>query len=236
MAIEGKDPIRIAASLMCCDLLHLQEEVVKLEAAGVDWLHIDVMDGCFVPNFAMSCREVELLRGATRLPLDVHLMIEHPEGFIDHFSRAGADLITVHVEACRHVHRTLQLIRSTGAKAGLAVNPGTPMEMLREVLDTLDLILIMAVDPGFAGQKFLPATISKVRRTKEWLDAMGYGHISLEVDGAIDTGTIPPLYAAGARIFVGGTAGLFRKDRNFAAAMDRLRRCIATGRTSQPGE
>jgi ribulose-phosphate 3-epimerase len=210
----------IAPSILAADLGRLAEEVAEVEAAGADWIHVDVMDGCFVPNITFGPAIVAHVRKLTKLPIDVHLMIVEPERHLDAFAKAGADGLSVHVEACRHLQRTLSHIRELGKRAGAVLNPHTSEESLRWVLADLDLVLVMTVNPGFGGQAFLPAVVPKIRRVRELIDASGRA-IDLEVDGGVAPGTAKELVQAGARVLVAGVAIFGQRDR--AAAIAALR-------------
>jgi ribulose-phosphate 3-epimerase len=200
-----KNMIKIAPSILAADFSKLAEEVREVEAAGAELIHIDVMDGHFVPNITMGAIVVEALRPVTKLPLDVHLMIENPNAYIEQFAKAGADYITVHVEACPHLHRTLQLIRSMGVKSGVVLNPHTPIETILHVLDEIDLVLFMTVNPGFGGQKFIHSVIPKVKQLADIIRENNLP-IEIEIDGGINEETIIPCVEAGATIFVAGSA------------------------------
>ncbi len=213
--------ILIAPSILASDFLQLREQIAACEAAGADWIHIDVMDGHFVPNLTMGPFIVEACRRATNLPLDVHLMIEQPERLLADFARAGADHLTVHVETCPHLHRTLQEIKSLGCKAGVTLNPATPTVMLEPVLPLVDLVLVMSVNPGFSGQAFIPETIAKVAAIRQSLDALG-SPAWLEVDGGMVADTLPRMQAAGANVFVAGNA-VFKHPQGIAAGVQALR-------------
>jgi ribulose-phosphate 3-epimerase len=210
----------IAPSILAADLGRLAEEVAEVEAGGADWIHVDVMDGCFVPNITFGPAIVAHVRKLTKLPIDVHLMIVEPERHLDAFARAGADGLSVHVEACRHLQRTLSHIRELGKRAGAVLNPHTSEESLRWVLSDLDLVLVMTVNPGFGGQAFLPAVVPKIRRVRELIDASGRS-IDLEVDGGIAPSTAKEVVQAGARVLVAGVAIFGQRDR--AAAIGSLR-------------
>jgi ribulose-phosphate 3-epimerase len=211
---------RIAPSVLAANFGELAAEVRSVEAALADWIHVDVMDGRFVPNISIGPVVVEAVRGATGLPVDVHLMIEEPERYIDAFVKAGADSVGVHVEACPHLHRTLSQIREAGARACAVVNPGTPATALEPVLDALDQVLVMSVNPGFGGQRYLPGMASKIRQLRRWIDDRGLD-VDLEVDGGITRETIGEASAAGADVFVAGTAVFGEPD--YAAAIRELR-------------
>ncbi len=197
---------KIAPSILSADFARLGEQIALVDKAGADVIHVDVMDGHFVPNITIGPLIVSAIRPVTDLPLDVHLMIENPDRYIEAFAGAGADYITVHVEACPHLHRSLQAIRELGVKAGVALNPHTPVSAVAEALDVLDLILIMSVNPGFGGQKFIPRALHKLKATRELLTATGMGHIEVEVDGGVKSGNIREIAEAGAEILVAGSA------------------------------
>ena len=197
---------KIAPSILSADFARLGEQIELVDKAGADVIHVDVMDGHFVPNITIGPLIVSAIRPVTDLPLDVHLMIENPDRYIEAFAGAGADYITVHVEACPHLHRSLQAIRELGVQAGVALNPHTPVSAIAEVLDVLDLILIMSVNPGFGGQKFIPRALHKLKATRELLTATGMGHIEVEVDGGVKSGNIREIAEAGAEILVAGSA------------------------------
>ncbi|HEY2406506.1 MAG TPA: ribulose-phosphate 3-epimerase [Polyangiaceae bacterium] len=212
--------IRIAPSILSADLGRLADEVRAAEAAGGDWIHVDVMDGRFVPNITLGPLIVRAVRDATKLPVDVHLMIVEPEKYIDAFADAGANVLSVHVEASTHLQRTLHRIRELKVRAGVVLNPHTPEHELKYVLEDLDLILLMTVNPGFGGQAFLPQVLPKIRAVREMIDRSG-APIDLEVDGGIAPGTAHAVVAAGARVLVAGSAIFGRADR--AAAIAALR-------------
>ncbi|WP_437952491.1 ribulose-phosphate 3-epimerase [Sorangium sp. So ce296] len=199
------DKIIVAPSILSADFGRLAEEVRAAEAAGADWIHVDVMDGRFVPNITIGPLVVRAVRAATRLPLDVHLMIVEPERYVDEFAAAGADRISVHVEASPHLHRTIHQIREAGARPGVVLNPHTSEESIRHVLPDLDLILVMSVNPGFGGQRFIPGSLSKLRSLRQAIDQAGLD-IALEVDGGIAPSTSGQVVAAGARALVAGSA------------------------------
>lgn len=207
--------IKIAPSILAADFSKLAEEVIEVEKAGAALIHIDVMDGHFVPNITMGPIVVEALRPVTKLPLDVHLMIDNPDVYIEQFAKAGADYITVHVEACRHLHRTLQLIRSTGVKSGVVLNPHTPVETILHVLDEIDLVLFMTVNPGFGGQKFIHSVLPKVKQLSTIIKERNLP-IEIEIDGGVDEQTIGSCVEAGATILVAGSAIYGQEDRTEA--------------------
>jgi ribulose-phosphate 3-epimerase len=213
--------VRIAPSILAADFGRLAEEVRAVELGGADWIHVDVMDGHFVPNLTLGPVVVEALRAATRLPLDVHLMIEEPERSLEAYVRAGADRVGVHVETCPHLHRTLAQIREAGAKCCVVLNPATPAAAIRPVLEDVDQVLVMSVNPGFGGQKFIPGALAKIAELRGWLDALERP-VELEVDGGIGPGTIGAAARAGANVFVAGTA-VFRAS-DYPAAIAALRK------------
>ena len=196
---------KLAASILSSDFGRLSEEVKAVECAGADWIHVDVMDGHFVPNITIGPDVVRAIRKTTSLPLDVHLMIERPESYIDAFADAGAERLSVHTEATVHLHRVIQRIRELGVKPCAALNPATPLDHVQHVLSDLDMILVMTVNPGFGGQKFIRSMLSKVRRCRELIDQSG-ANVLLEVDGGVHVDTIGDLAEAGADIFVSGSA------------------------------
>jgi ribulose-phosphate 3-epimerase len=211
----------IAPSLLSADFARLGEEVRAIEEAGADWLHVDVMDGRFVPNITIGPLVIEAIRRETSLPLDVHLMIESPERYIDAFAKAGANTIGVHTETCPHLHRTVEAIREAGARAAVAINPSTPASAVQEVLGDVDQVLVMTVNPGFGGQKFIESTLPKIEILRRWIDEREL-EISLEVDGGIGPETIARPARAGADVFVAGTA-VFRTG-DYTEAIEGLRR------------
>jgi ribulose-phosphate 3-epimerase len=221
--------IEIAPSILASDLARLGEEVRKVEDGGADVVHVDVMDGHFVPNLSIGIPVVESLRKATRLPLDVHLMIDQPERYIEEFVRAGANRVLVHQEATRHLDRALAMIRDSGAQAGAAINPATPVVMLTDVLDKLDTVLVMSVNPGFGGQKFIPNAIEKIRQLNQWRSRYN-ANFRIEVDGGVDLENTAELAHAGANTLVAGTSIFHTNDPASAA---RQMRKLATEAISQ---
>lgn len=222
------NPVLLAPSILSADFGRLAEEVASCEAAGADWIHVDVMDGHFVPNITMGPVVVEAVRRATTLPVDVHLMIEAPEAYLGAFVKAGADRITVHQETCPHLHRTLQQIQELGVRGGVALNPSTPVELAGEVLDSLDLLVIMTVNPGFGGQAYIPGSTAKVQRAREMLSRAGRDDVRIQVDGGVDATTAPVVVAAGADVLVAGSA-VFRHPSGVPGGMRALREALAAG-------
>jgi ribulose-phosphate 3-epimerase len=212
---------KIAPSILSADFGLLAEQIKAVEEAGADWIHVDVMDGRFVPNITIGPLIVEAARRATNLPLDVHLMIEQPTRYLQAFADAGADYIVVHVEACRHLHRALQMINDLGKKAGVAFNPGTPINALYNVLDLTDLVLLMSVNPGFGGQKFIESTLPKIAKAREII-ANSNREIEVEVDGGISPTTSGSIIQAGANVLVAGSAVYGAED--YASAIAAIRK------------
>ncbi|MEL7634936.1 MULTISPECIES: ribulose-phosphate 3-epimerase [Sporomusa] len=197
--------IKIAPSILSADFSRLADEIIKIEQAGADWVHIDVMDGHFVPNLTFGPPVVAAIRKVTPLPFDVHLMVNNPQDLIEPFARAGADIITVHAETAPHLHRLIQTIKELGKKAGVSLNPSTPLSAVEEVLADVDMLLIMSVNPGFGGQKFIPGAVNKIARLKSMLDERNL-IVDIEVDGGINAATARQVIAAGANILVAGSA------------------------------
>lgn len=197
--------VRIAPSILGADFSRLGEEIATCEAGGADWIHIDVMDGCFVPNLTFGAKVIETVRKLTSLPLDVHMMVVQPEKYFDDFVAAGASGMTIHAEATPHLHRQLNRIRELGCRAGVALNPATPLDAVSEIVPEFDLLLVMTVNPGFGGQKFIEYSVDKVRRARLLLEEAG-SNAALEVDGGVSRSTIEDLWQAGADTFVAGNA------------------------------
>lgn len=214
--------VKIAPSILSADFGRLAEQIQEAEAGGADWIHVDVMDGHFVPNITIGPLIAAAARQATELPIDVHLMIERPERYVAAFADAGADVITVHVEATPHLHRTAEQIRELGVRAGVAINPGTPVEALTEILPYIDLALVMSVNPGFGGQSYIPSSTTKISRVRRLLDEGGYGAVELEVDGGIAAPTIANAASAGATVLVAGSA-VFNQKASPAGNLQHLR-------------
>ncbi len=216
--------IKIAPSILSADFGRLGEQVAEAERAGADYVHVDIMDGHFVPNITMGPLVVQAVRRSTTLPLDIHMMIASPERYIEEFVDAGADIITVHVEACTHLHRVVHQIRESGARAGAALNPATPPSAVEEVLADLDQVLVMTVNPGFGGQAFIHSAVDKIRRVRARLDSLGLT-ADLEVDGGISSATARTAVDAGARVLVAGSA-IYNDRMSVDEAMSALRSSI----------
>lgn len=212
--------VKIAPSILSADFAKLGAEVLDVEKGGADLIHVDVMDGHFVPNITIGPLIVEAIRPVTKLPLDVHLMIEDPDQYIEAFAKAGADYITVHVEATRHLHRTLHLIKSFGVKAGVVLNPATPVETIQHIIADIDMVLLMSVNPGFGGQKFIPEVLPKIKRVKELAAEKGAA-IEIEIDGGVNPETAKLCIEAGATVLVAGSAVYNQEDRKKAIELIR---------------
>jgi ribulose-phosphate 3-epimerase len=213
--------IKLAPSILSADFARLGEQIAEVTRAGADYIHVDVMDGHFVPNITIGAPVVASIRPLTSLPLDVHLMIEHPERYISEFVHAGADIITVHVEACPHLQRTIRLIKELGAKAGVSLNPPTPLSAIEEFVPHVDLVLIMSVNPGFGGQSFILETLPRIANMRKILDDRGLS-AELEVDGGINADNAPDIVKAGANVLVAGNS-VFRAKEGISQALQRLR-------------
>jgi ribulose-phosphate 3-epimerase len=213
--------VKIAPSILAADFARLGEAIAALENAGADYVHVDVMDGHFVPNISIGLPVVTAVRRITQLPLDVHLMIEAPERYLAEFARAGANILTVHVETCPHLHRTVQQIRELGVRPGVTLNPATSLETVREILPYVDQVLVMSVNPGFGGQSFIEGATSRIERLSHMIQETG-SLAEIEVDGGIDVQTTPRVVAAGARVLVAGTS-VFRHVDGIAAGIAALR-------------
>ncbi|MBG9564941.1 ribulose-phosphate 3-epimerase [Brevibacillus agri] len=205
--------VKIAPSILSADFARLGEEILDVERGGADWIHVDVMDGHFVPNITIGPLIVEAIRPVTKLPLDVHLMIEEPDRYIPQFAKSGADWITVHQEACRHLHRTLYLIKEQGVKAGVVLNPATPIATIEPVLPDLDMVLLMTVNPGFGGQKFIHNVVPKIKALRDLLNERGLDHVEIEIDGGVNAETARLCEEAGATVLVAGSAVFNQPDR-----------------------
>ena len=218
---SSQQKIKLAPSILSADFGRLGDQVAEVDRAGADYIHVDVMDGRFVPNLTIGPVVVQGIRGSTNLPLDVHMMVVEPERLVEDFAKAGADHLIVQAEACPHLHRVLQQIREVGCKAGVAINPGTSLSAIEEVLPLVDVVLVMSVNPGFGGQKLIPETVGKVVRLRRILDEGGYS-AELQVDGGVNEATARTMVEAGATVLVAGSA-VFNEKESVADAMDRLR-------------
>jgi ribulose-phosphate 3-epimerase len=214
--------VKIAPSILSADFGHLADEVARAQEGGADWIHVDVMDGHFVPNITIGPAITAAVRAATDLPVDVHLMIESPDRYLADFAAAGANLITVHQETCPHLHRTLQQIEELGVRPGVAINPSTPVASVTDVAPYLDLLLVMSVNPGFGGQKYIPTSTGRLATARALLDTQGRSGAELQVDGGVDAVTAPEIVAAGATVLVAGSA-VYRHPDGVAAGIRAIR-------------
>lgn len=216
----------LSASIMCADLLNMEKSIRELERAGIDYLHVDIMDGSFVPNITLGFDLINAIKKATDIPLDVHMMVNEPSEFVELMNLTEKDILCVHYESELHIARTLERIKNKGIRAGLAINPGTPVESFRYLTELIDMALVMTVNPGFAGQKIVPFAQRKVRDTRALLDSLGGENILIEVDGNISPENGVKMSEAGADIFVLGTSALFLKDKDMKEAADSLREIL----------
>ncbi len=217
---------KISPSLMCADFLHLGDELKALEKYGIEYLHVDIMDGVFVSNYTLGTDFIKKIHRATDIPLDIHLMIDHPDTKLDWFEFKEGDYVSVHYEACTHVQAVLSNIHKRGAKTMLALNPGTPLCVLEDLLPDLDAVLIMTVNPGFAGQKLVPQTLDKIRRLRRMLDENGYENVEIECDGNVSFENAKKMSDAGANIFVAGTSSIYSKEASFEENIKKFREVI----------
>ncbi|MFC0473128.1 ribulose-phosphate 3-epimerase [Halalkalibacter kiskunsagensis] len=204
--------IKIAPSILSADFAKLGEEIKDVELGGADYIHVDVMDGHFVPNITIGPLVVEAIRPITDLPLDVHLMIENPDAYIPQFAKAGADIISVHVEACPHLHRTIHLIKEQGVKPGIVLNPGTPVDVIEPIIGDVDLVLLMTVNPGFGGQRFIESVLAKIEKVAKMIQERGL-NVEIEVDGGVNAETAKRCVEAGANVLVAGSAIYSQESR-----------------------
>lgn len=229
--LHAESPVVLAPSMMCVDPLNFESALRRVEALGADMLHMDVMDGHFVPNVPMGLDVIRALKERTHLPVDVHLMVDDNDFFVGLLENVGIHQVSVHAESCAHLDRTLTRIRESGSRAGVALNPSTPLDVLDFILDRIDYVLLMTVNPGFAGQKMTPASVRKIADCRTLLDARGYSHIDIQVDGNVSFENIPAMVAAGARNLVAGTSSVFSSHDSWTENMRRTRTCIAEGLT-----
>jgi ribulose-phosphate 3-epimerase len=223
---QTKHPLKIAPSILTADFGHLAKAIQAADKGGADYIHLDVMDGRFVPNITFGPKLVETVRGLTERPLDVHLMIEEPDRYLSDFAQAGANLLTVHLEACVHLHRTLQRINELGCRAGVAINPATPIEAVREIAPFVDMVLVMSVNPGFGSQRFIETSTSKLRRMRKALDDLN-PLCDLEVDGGVDVHNIDDVVRSGANVIVVGSA-VYNSRNTPAANISALRKAASS--------
>lgn len=219
-------PVKLSASLMCANLLEIEKDIRKLEKSGVEYLHMDIMDGVFVPNLMLNNLFLQAVRSITNLPFDIHLMITNPERKLDWFDIRPNDIVSIHYESTSNVLGSLQLIEEKGALPGVALSPATSVESIRYLLDNIKIVNVMAVNPGFAGRKMVPMTLQKIKDTREILNNLGYEHIMVEVDGNVSLDNAPLMRESGADMFVGGSSGLFLPNIDIQDAVQDLRECM----------
>lgn len=217
---------KISPSVMCVDFFELTESIKAFEENKIELLHVDIMDGSFVPNFTLGTDFVKALKGKTNIPLDIHFMIENPESKIDWFEFGEGDYVSVHAEATKHLHKTVAMIKERGAKAMVAINPATPISAIEEVVDYIDAVLVMTVNPGFAGQKLVESTLDKIQRLRNYLDEIGRSEVEIEVDGNVSFENAEKMNQAGANIFVAGTSSVFKKGTDMKENIEKLREII----------
>ncbi len=217
---------KISPSIMCVDFFELDKCIKEFEKHDIDLIHIDIMDGSFVPNFTLGTDFIKALRRKTSIPFDIHLMINNPENKLDWFEFGEGDYVAIHYESTPHLHKAVSAIKNKGAKAMVAINPGTPICVLESILDDIDAVLVMTVNPGFAGQKLIKSTLKKITALREYLDKNGYGHIEIEVDGNVSFENAKLMNEAGANIFVAGTSSIFSKDGNISENTEMLRSIV----------
>ena len=227
--MQTRHPLKLAPSILTADFGHLADEVAAAQGGGADYLHLDVMDGAFVPNISFGPLVIQSVRQYTTLPLDVHLMVEEPGRYVADFAAAGANIITVQAEACKHLHRTVQQVTALGCKVGVALNPSTPIEALREILPFVDMVLVMSVNPGFGSQRFIETSTSKLRRMRKLMDDLA-PVADLQVDGGVDAHNIGDIVAAGANVIVAGSA-VFNARATVAENLARLRKAAVLEQT-----
>lgn len=217
---------QISPSIMCADFFALGDSIKAFEENGIEYIHVDIMDGSFVPNFTLGTDFVKKLKENTSIPLDIHFMVKEPEGKLDWFEFSDGDYVAIHWESTAHLHKAVAAIKSKGAKAMVAINPATPINVLESILDDVDAVLVMTVNPGFAGQKLVKSTLKKIKQLREYLDSNGYSHIEIEVDGNVSFENAVLMSEAGANIFVAGTSSVFAKGMTLAEGTKKLRECI----------
>ena len=222
--MANRNGVKLAPSILSADFSKLGAQIDEAEKAGADWIHVDVMDGHFVPNITIGPDVVKSIRSCTTLPLDVHLMVESPEKYIKQFAEAGSDIITVHAEACKHLHRVVENIKELGARVGVSINPATPLELIDEILPSIDLVLIMSVNPGFGGQKYIKGSENKVARLRKKIDDLGLS-CEIEIDGGITAENASKVVNAGAGVLVAGSA-VFNKKETIAEAIAKIKNSI----------
>lgn len=217
---------QISPSVMCVDFFNLAETIAEFEKQGIEYIHVDIMDGIYVPNFTLGTDFIKQLKKHTKIPMDIHLMIENPENKLDWFEFGEGDYVAVHYETTKHLHKAVAAIRTRGAKPMVAINPATPISVLECILDDIDAVLVMTVNPGFAGQKLIPSTLNKISQLRKYLDENGYENVEIEVDGNVSFENARLMSDAGANIFVAGTSSIFKAGQSMAENTDKLRNSI----------
>ena len=217
---------KISPSMMCADIMKMKETLTAFEKGGIEYLHIDVMDGSFAPNYMLGVEFCKALKKNCKIPLDIHLMVENPDSKLDWFPIEQGDMVSVHAESTYHLHRVLSKIKSLGAKSAVALKPATPISAIEFVLPDIDAVMLMTVNPGFAGQKLIPSMLDKIKKTREFLDERGYNHVEIEVDGNVSFENVPKMKQAGANIYVSGSSGVFTKAMDIDTAIIKTREII----------
>lgn len=225
---------KISPSIMCADFMHLDRCIAEFEKCGIELIHVDIMDGSFVPNFTLGTDFVKRLKASTKIPLDIHLMVDRPENKLGWFGFGEDDCVSVHLESTQHINKVIGEIKSRGAKPMIAINPGTPLCLADEVLDDIDAVLVMTVNPGFAGQKLVRSTLDKISRLRKLLDSTGRENVEIEVDGNVSFENAKLMCGAGANIFVAGTSSVFAKDGSMCENIENLRKMLRQGRVELP--
>lgn len=221
-----KRPVKLEAAIACANFRNLEADITQLKEGGIDYLHIDLMDGRFVPNFALDFGIMQMVRDSFDLPMVCHLVLLEPERFVEQAARSGAEYVAIHIETTYHVQRVLKQIRDAGAKPGVALNPATPIQYLEYILDDIEMVTVMTVNPGYVGQRLIPAMLRKISDVRSMLDTHGADHVEIQVDGNVSFENIPPMVEAGATMLVGGTSSVFQRDLKIGQAISRVREIV----------